>query len=90
MKRVVVLGIDGVPYTFLKQLIAAKELPNFAALAGEELEGLGPGAIDADELATDADEVEIAVRLGRGGERSHVYFCDLTPEYVSVNSEYTT
>jgi glutamate N-acetyltransferase/amino-acid N-acetyltransferase len=61
-----------------------------AALAGEELEGLGPGAIDADELATDAEEVEIAVRLGRGGERSHVYFCDLTPEYVSVNSEYTT
>jgi len=35
MKRIVVLGIDGVPYTFLKQLIDSKELTNFARLAGD-------------------------------------------------------
>ena len=61
-----------------------------AALAGEELEELGAAAIDADELATDAKEAEIAVRLGRGGESAHVYFCDVTAEYVRINSEYTT
>jgi len=33
MKRVVVLGIDGVPYTFLKQLVENKGLTNFARLA---------------------------------------------------------
>ena len=61
-----------------------------AALAGEELEELGAAAIDADELGTDAEEAEIAVRLGRGAASSHVYFCDLTAEYVRINSEYTT
>jgi glutamate N-acetyltransferase/amino-acid N-acetyltransferase len=61
-----------------------------AALAGTELEELGAGAIDAAELGTDAAEAEIAVRLGRGAARAHVYFCDLTPEYVRVNSEYRT
>ena len=35
MKRVVVLGIDGVPYGFLKQLIARKEVTHFARLAAE-------------------------------------------------------
>ena len=33
MKQMVVLGIDGVPYTFLKQLLDSKELTNFSALA---------------------------------------------------------
>lgn len=35
MKRLVVLGIDGVPYTFLKKLVDSKELANFARLAAE-------------------------------------------------------
>ena len=61
-----------------------------AALVGEELEELGAGSIDADELAAGVEEAEIVVRLGRGSARSHVYFCDLTAEYVRVNSEYTT
>ena len=34
-KRVVVIGIDGVPYTYVRRLFAAGELPNFRALAGE-------------------------------------------------------
>ena len=60
------------------------------ALAGEELQELGPNEIDARELGSDADEAEIAVRLGRGSERFHMYFCDLTKDYVELNSEYTT
>jgi predicted AlkP superfamily phosphohydrolase/phosphomutase len=34
-KRVVVLGLDGVPYTYIRRLFEAGELPNFRALAGE-------------------------------------------------------
>jgi len=34
-QRVVVIGLDGVPYTYLQQLFRAGELPNFRALAGE-------------------------------------------------------
>ena len=34
-KRVVVIGIDGVPYTYVRRLFEAGELPNFRALAGE-------------------------------------------------------
>lgn len=34
-KRVVVIGLDGVPYTYIQQLFRAGELPNFRALAAE-------------------------------------------------------
>src|SRR5436853_1981894 len=34
-KRVVVIGLDGVPYTYVQELFRAGELPNFRALAGE-------------------------------------------------------
>lgn len=34
-KRVVVIGLDGVPFTYIHQLFRAGELPNFRALAGE-------------------------------------------------------
>jgi glutamate N-acetyltransferase/amino-acid N-acetyltransferase len=61
-----------------------------AALAGEEMEELGPGAIDAAELGAEVEEAEIAIRLGRGPARAHVYFSDLGHEYVSLNAEYTT
>jgi glutamate N-acetyltransferase/amino-acid N-acetyltransferase len=60
------------------------------ALAGEELEELGPDRIDARELADDAEEVEIGLRLGRGDASAHVYFSDLTHEYIRINSAYTT
>ena len=60
------------------------------ALAGEELEELGPDAIEASELGSEAVEAEIALRLGRGDGSAHVYFSDLTPDYVELNSEYTT
>jgi glutamate N-acetyltransferase / amino-acid N-acetyltransferase len=60
------------------------------ALAGLELEELGADHVDAGELGTDAGEAELSVRLGRGDARAHVYFSDLTCEYVKLNSEYTT
>jgi glutamate N-acetyltransferase/amino-acid N-acetyltransferase len=60
------------------------------ALAGEELEEIGSGAIDADELAGEGAEAEIGVRLQRGEGRAHVYFSDLGYEYVRINAEYTT
>jgi N-acetylglutamate synthase/N-acetylornithine aminotransferase len=60
------------------------------ALAGEELEELGPDRIDARELAGDAEEVEIGLRLGRGDASAHVYFSDLTHEYIRINADYTT
>ncbi|MGH2957424.1 MAG: bifunctional ornithine acetyltransferase/N-acetylglutamate synthase [Solirubrobacterales bacterium] len=60
------------------------------ALAGEELPQLGPDRIYAADLSGEGDEAEIAIALGRGKASAHVYFSDLTPEYVRINSEYTT
>ena len=60
------------------------------ALAGEDLAGLGPAQIDADELASDSAEAELGIRLGRGEASAAVYFSDLSPAYVELNSEYTT
>ncbi len=60
------------------------------ALAGEEIAELGPEVIGAAQLATQSAEAEIAIQLGRGQHEAHVYFSDLTAEYVRINSEYTT
>jgi glutamate N-acetyltransferase / amino-acid N-acetyltransferase len=60
------------------------------ALAGEDVGDLGPESIDAAGLGSDAAEAEIAIRLGRGDGRSHIYFSDLTHEYIRINAEYTT
>jgi glutamate N-acetyltransferase/amino-acid N-acetyltransferase len=60
------------------------------ALAGEPLEEIGPNAVEADELALDAVEAEIALRLERGQGAATVYFSDLSKAYVALNSEYVT
>jgi glutamate N-acetyltransferase / amino-acid N-acetyltransferase len=60
------------------------------ALAGEELEELGDDHIDAAGLGSDEPEADLALRLGRGDASAHVYFSDLTCDYVKLNSEYTT
>jgi glutamate N-acetyltransferase/amino-acid N-acetyltransferase len=60
------------------------------ALAGEEVPELGPDRIRASELAGDGAEAEISIDLGRGTAAAHVYFSDLTPGYVELNSKYTT
>ncbi len=60
------------------------------ALAGNELPELGPEVVEAAELESDAPEAQISLRLERGEGEAHVYFSDLTAEYVRINSEYTT
>ncbi len=60
------------------------------ALAGESLDGLAEGAIDAAELASEEPDAEIAIALGRGDARAHVFFSDLGHEYIRVNAEYRT
>jgi len=60
------------------------------ALAGEDVGELGPDRIQAAELASDSAEVEISIALGRGDAEAHVYFSDLTPDYIRINAEYTT
>ncbi len=60
------------------------------ALAGEDLEELGPDRIRAAELASDSPEAELSIHLGRGEGRAHVYFSDLTYDYIRINAEYTT
>lgn len=60
------------------------------ALAGEQLEELGPDAIEAGELADEIGEAEISVTLGRGQHSAHVFFSDLNHEYVRINAEYRT
>jgi glutamate N-acetyltransferase/amino-acid N-acetyltransferase len=61
-----------------------------AALAGEDLGDLGAEQIEAADLAGEATEAELAIELGRGPDTAHVYFSDLTCDYVRLNSEYTT
>ena len=46
--------------------------------------------IEAGELASDEPEAEISISLGRGAAGAHVYFSDLTHEYIRINAEYTT
>jgi glutamate N-acetyltransferase / amino-acid N-acetyltransferase len=60
------------------------------ALAGEDVGELGPDRIQAAELASDSPEAELSIALGRGDAGAHVYFSDLTPDYVRLNAEYTT
>jgi len=60
------------------------------ALAGEELSEPGPHSIDAAELGADVREAEIGIALGRGDASAHVYFSDLTHEYIRINADYTT
>jgi glutamate N-acetyltransferase/amino-acid N-acetyltransferase len=60
------------------------------ALAGEDLEEIGSGSIDAAELGQDLAEAELGIRLGRGDHASHVWFSDLGYEYVRINAEYTS
>jgi glutamate N-acetyltransferase/amino-acid N-acetyltransferase len=59
-------------------------------LVGRELPELGLDQIDAAEFASEAREVELSLRLGRGGAAAHVWFSDLNYEYVRINAEYTT
>jgi glutamate N-acetyltransferase/amino-acid N-acetyltransferase len=60
------------------------------ALAGEDLDEIGADSIDAAELGEDTPEAEIGVRLDRGEDSAHVWFSDLSYEYVRINAEYTT
>jgi glutamate N-acetyltransferase / amino-acid N-acetyltransferase len=60
------------------------------ALAGEQLDEIGAGSIDATELGEDVAEAEISIRLGRGDHATHVWFSDLGYEYVRINADYTT
>jgi glutamate N-acetyltransferase / amino-acid N-acetyltransferase len=60
------------------------------ALAGDEVGDLGPDVIDAEALGADEPEAGIEIRLGRGDRAAHLYFSDLTPDYVRLNSEYMT
>jgi glutamate N-acetyltransferase/amino-acid N-acetyltransferase len=60
------------------------------ALAGEEIDELGPDRIQAAELASDEPEAGLSIRLGRGEASAHVYFSDLTHDYIRINAEYTT
>lgn len=60
------------------------------ALAGEDIGELGPERIDARALASSDPEAELSVRLDRGRHNAHLYFSDLTHEYIRINAEYTT
>jgi glutamate N-acetyltransferase/amino-acid N-acetyltransferase len=60
------------------------------ALAGEQLGELGLAEIDADELGSEVPEAQLSVQLGRGDAGAHIYFSDLTYDYVKLNADYTT
>jgi glutamate N-acetyltransferase/amino-acid N-acetyltransferase len=45
---------------------------------------------EALSAATESEEVHIQIDLGLGEERAVAWGCDLTEEYVKINSEYTT
>ncbi len=60
------------------------------ALAGEDLPELGPDEIEASELAGPEQEAELTLTLDRGDAEAGIWFSDLTHDYVTLNSQYTT
>jgi len=50
----------------------------------------GPAARKRAEARHSAAEIEIHVELGAGRARAQIFTCDLTTEYIRINSEYTT
>jgi glutamate N-acetyltransferase/amino-acid N-acetyltransferase len=50
----------------------------------------GKAAAARAQRAMREDEVVITADLGRGTARGHIYSCDLTHGYISINAEYTT
>ena len=51
---------------------------------------LGQAATPALDVRDDDEYTEVELRLRRGGGSAHVYFSDLTHDYVELNSAYTT
>jgi glutamate N-acetyltransferase / amino-acid N-acetyltransferase len=49
-----------------------------------------PGAEEEARAALTADEVAVRIGLGQGDGTAFVYASDLSPEYVRINSEYST
>ncbi len=60
------------------------------ALAGQDIGDLGPDVIEAGDIAAGGREAELALRLDRGEASAHVFFSDLTHEYIVINAEYKT
>jgi glutamate N-acetyltransferase/amino-acid N-acetyltransferase len=61
------------------------------ALAGKDgVPELGPDLIAAEGLGGEDPEAEIGIRLERGDASAHVFFSDLTHDYIRINAEYTT
>jgi len=61
------------------------------ALAGKDgVPELGPDLIAAEGLGGSDPEAEISIRLERGDGAAHVFFSDLTHDYIRINAEYTT
>lgn len=58
-----------------------------AVYAGRDL---GPEPLEALRTYLQGDTVEIGVELALGQARARVWGCDLSPEYVRINGEYTT
>jgi glutamate N-acetyltransferase/amino-acid N-acetyltransferase len=50
----------------------------------------GPAARRRAAAKHASPEIEILVRLGAGRAKARVWTCDLSPEYVRINAEYTT
>ena len=70
--------------------LAERELETERGGAGADGGERGPEVIDAAARGGDRREAEISLRLQRGAGNAHVYFSDLTPEYIRINAEYTT
>jgi glutamate N-acetyltransferase / amino-acid N-acetyltransferase len=59
-------------------------------LVGRDLPELGLDEIDTSEVASEDREVELLLKMDRGDHSAHVWFSDLSYEYVRINAEYTT
>jgi glutamate N-acetyltransferase/amino-acid N-acetyltransferase len=72
--------------------IQAEETRITLSIQGVETYRGAPVPFDEGALrdALAAEEVKIEIDLGEGEETAMAWGCDLTPEYVRINSEYTT
>ena len=78
------VGYSGIPATEERLTLAIQDV--------EVFRGGEPAPFDRDALAAELarDEVRVRIDLGMGAETATAWGCDLTPEYVRINSEYTT
>jgi glutamate N-acetyltransferase / amino-acid N-acetyltransferase len=78
------LGYSGSDVAIDRLTVSIAGIPVFTAGAGLEVD------LEAVRRAFEQTEIEIRAELGLGNGAAEAWGCDLSPEYVHINADYTT